>query len=334
MFNYPKWIVYFITAIQAIAMQANQAPQRPKSLKNNTLRAQEYSAHCPVQKPGDTAHKPEFDLAVHTREANLAREKGDAFKLAEALTEVGKLQWRLGSNESSLSSFSEAESVYRSLRKNRNLADLLVVEGRTKQAMARINDALDNYAEARSIYESLLTQQEQTAMGQPNPERQTEQNEKNSLLQQLGFLANEIGRAHFWRGDYEIALAEYNHALDIWAKVRKQSRAEAFTHQLLGRLYTRLGSYERAIRELQTAFAFQRTLCDYALPRTLADMGVAWLRKGNLQRQKIFSRPNRDSGRLMILRDWQKLYRVKQVCIYNLGGYTTLSWLSRSCKKH
>jgi hypothetical protein len=71
-------------------MQANQAPQRPKSLPKNTLRAQEDSARCPVQKPGDTAHKPEVDLAVQTREANLAREKGDTIKLAESLPVTDK----------------------------------------------------------------------------------------------------------------------------------------------------------------------------------------------------------------------------------------------------
>ncbi len=285
MFNCLKWIGYFAIAVQAIAMQASQAQQRPKSLGKNTLRAQEGSGRCPGQKPGETAHKPEFDLAVQTREANLARERGETIKLAAALTEVGKLQWRLGNNESSLSSFSEAESLYRASGKNKNLADLLVVEGRTKQALARINDALNNYAEARSIYAALLSKAEQAALERAGPEQaQQEKNERDLLLQQLGFLANEIGRAHFWRNEYEITLAEYNHALDIWAKLRKPSRSEAFTHQLLGRLYVRLGSYENAIKELQTAFAFQKTLCDYAPPRTLADLGVAWLRKGNLQR--------------------------------------------------
>lgn len=282
MFAVSKCVAYFVIAVNAIA-QPKQGLQASKPLKESATGIREDLARCPVHKLGDTAQKPESALEVRIREANLARERDDPIKLAEALAEVGKLQWRLGKNESSLSSFSEAESLYRGLREERRLADVLVVEGRTKQAMARINDALNNYGEARSIYTSLLTKVEQALIGQVNSEQaQTEQNEKNSLLQQLGFLSNEIGRAHFWRGEYEVALTEYNHALVTWAKLRKPNRSEAFTHQLLGRLYTRLGSYDSAVRELQTAYAFQKTLCDYAPPRTLADLGVAWLQEGNL----------------------------------------------------
>jgi CHAT domain-containing protein len=278
-----KWIFYSALAANAIVV-AQVKQQDPKLLPKNAVRTSKDSGHCPAHTVVDIPGKAESDLKGHIGDADLARKTGEPMKLAKAMTEAGKLQWRLGKNEDSLSSFSEAESVYRALPEKRKLADLLVVEGRTKQALARISDALNNYAEARSIYASLLSKVEQGVLEQTNPEQaQVEQTERDSLLQQLGLLANEIGRAHFWRGEYEIALAEYNHALDIWAKLRKQSRAEAFTHQLLARLYTRLGSYESAIKELQTAFAFQKTLCDYAPPRTLADLGVAWLRKGNLQ---------------------------------------------------
>jgi hypothetical protein len=67
--------------------------------------------------------------------------------LAEALTETGNRKWQLGQNQSSLSSFSEAEAIYKDLGDKRKLADLSVVEGRTKQAMAEIDDALKDYEE-------------------------------------------------------------------------------------------------------------------------------------------------------------------------------------------
>jgi CHAT domain-containing protein/Flp pilus assembly protein TadD len=263
-----KSVLYFFTTVTAIAgAQTGQEAEDPQVLIKQATQIIDDSAQCHTR-PADTEGKAVASAVdLYLRAASLWRERGDRIHSAEALSAAGNLQWRSGKHEGSLLSLSEAESVYRASGNQRKLADVLLAEGRTKQALARINDALENYAAARSIYETLFAN--------------TEPDKADSLLRQLGIVSNEIGRAHFWRAEYENALIEYHHALDIWAKPHQPNRSEAFTHQLLGRLYTRLGSYENAITELQTAYKFQKTLCDPAPAHTLTDLGVALLRKGN-----------------------------------------------------